>query len=103
MYKVQPYGNVAGNPLVCDCEMKWYKRWWMGDWQKIDTDHIKEIKCLDPEDNTEHIMKDVEIEHFFCESPTEESQTTSKAAAGSTVALVVASMVVASMACWTGP
>ena len=26
---------------MCDCEMKWYKRWWEGDWQKIDTDHIK--------------------------------------------------------------
>ena len=21
--------------------MKWYKKWWEGDWQKIDTDHIK--------------------------------------------------------------
>ena len=31
----------SGNPLVCDCEMKWYKKWWEGDWQKIDTDHIK--------------------------------------------------------------
>ena len=76
----------------------------MGGWQKIDTDHIKEIKCLDPEDNTEHIMKDVEIEHFFCESPVEESQTTS-AAAASTTALVAASMaaVVASLAPWTRP
>ena len=26
---------------MCDCEMKWYKKWWEGDWQKIDTDHIK--------------------------------------------------------------
>lgn len=58
--------DIHGNPLVCDCEMKWYRKWWLGEWQKIDTDHIKEIKCLDPEDNQEHIMKDVDMEHFFC-------------------------------------
>jgi hypothetical protein len=50
--------------------MSWYKRWWEGDWQKIDVDHIKEIKCLDPKDNNEHIMKDVDIEDFFCEPAT---------------------------------
>jgi len=69
--------DIHGNPLVCDCEMKWYKRWWEGDWQKIDTDHIKEIKCLSPEDNSEHIMKDVDIEEFFCETATESTNTTS--------------------------
>jgi len=69
--------DIHGNPLVCDCEMKWYKRWWEGDWQKIDTDHIKEIKCLSPEDNSEHVMKDVDIEKFFCETPTEATDTTS--------------------------
>lgn len=70
--------DIHGNPLVCDCEMKWYKKWWEGDWQKIDTDHIKEIKCLSPEDNSEHIMKDVDIEEFFCESASEATNTTSR-------------------------
>ena len=23
----------AGNPLVCDCEMRWYKRWYNDGWQ----------------------------------------------------------------------
>ena len=69
--------DIHGNPLVCDCEMKWYKRWWEGDWQKIDTDHIREIMCLSPEDNSQHIMKDVDIEEFFCESATKARNTTS--------------------------
>ena len=25
--------NFAGNPLVCDCEMRWYKRWYNDGWQ----------------------------------------------------------------------
>ena len=39
--KTKKMSMCSGNPLVCDCEMKWYKKWWEGDWQKIDTDHIK--------------------------------------------------------------
>ena len=39
--KTKNMSMCSGNPLVCDCEMKWYKKWWEGYWQKIDTDYIK--------------------------------------------------------------
>jgi len=58
------------NPLLCDCEMSWYKRWYEGDWQRIDTNYIKDARCLSPEDNSEHFMKYVDIEEFFCETKT---------------------------------
>ena len=65
---------------MCDCQMDWYRRWWAGDWQKIDTDHIKEISCLDPEDNTEHVMKNVDLKALFCEKAEVEFEEVSSAA-----------------------
>ena len=47
------------NPLECDCEMHWYKKWWMGEWQSVDTDHIKDLTCRDPQSNEIHLMKEV--------------------------------------------
>jgi len=55
--------DIYKNPLVCDCEMKWYKKWYISD--IVDTDHIKDITCKD-DDGEEHLMKDVNLEHMFC-------------------------------------
>jgi len=49
--------SLYRNPLLCDCEMSWYKRWYEGYWQRIDTNYIKDARCLWPEDNSEHDMK----------------------------------------------
>ena len=27
--------TCSGNPLVCDCEMRWYKRWYHDGWQVV--------------------------------------------------------------------
>jgi len=58
--------DIYKNPLICDCEMKWYKRWWGSGWQNVDTDHLKDITCKDVEDGKEHLMKDVNLEHMYC-------------------------------------
>jgi len=58
--------DIYKNPLVCDCEMKWYKKWWMSGYQSVDTDHIKDITCKDVEDGKQHLMKDVNLEHMYC-------------------------------------
>lgn len=58
--------DVYKNPLICDCEMKWYKAWWMSEYQSVDTDHIKDITCKDVDDGKEHLMKDVNLEHMYC-------------------------------------
>ena len=57
---------LSENPLVCDCEMKWYKKWWMSGYQSVDTDHIKDITCTDVSDGKKHLMKDVNLEHMYC-------------------------------------
>ena len=46
--------------------MKWYKAWWMSEYQSVDTDHIKDITCKDVDDGKEHLMKDVNLEHMYC-------------------------------------
>ena len=50
-----------GNPLNCDCEMRWYKRWYNDGWQEVDEDHIRETFCSDPYDGKEHNIAKVPI------------------------------------------
>ena len=68
--------HLSGNPLVCDCEMRWYRRWYNDGWQvsckldeiylvtiqkyltdrrqDVDEDHIRDTDCTDPVDGREH-------------------------------------------------
>ena len=52
---------MIGNPLNCDCEMRWYKRWYNDGWQEVDEDHIRETFCSDPYDGKEHNIAKVPI------------------------------------------
>ena len=56
--------------------MKWYKKWWMSEYQSVDTDHIKDITCKDVDDGKEHLMKDVNLEHMYCVTPPPEGHDT---------------------------
>ena len=66
--------TFAENPLVCDCEMRWYKMWYL----KInETDHMKDITCR-TEDGTDVLMKDTDLEDTYCEAaPLEAEEITS--------------------------
>lgn len=50
-----------GNPLVCDCEMRWYRRWYNDGWQEVDEDHIRDTDCTDPYDGREHNIAKVRL------------------------------------------
>jgi len=93
--------DIYKNPLECDCEMKWYKKWWLGEWQAVDTDHIKDITCRDPTDNKEHLMKDVDLEHMYClvEKEEEEPDDVSN---GNVMKVCVTLLVVLPYLCLTG-
>ena len=53
------YMCVTGNPLVCDCEMRWYRRWYNDGWQDVDEDHIRDTECTDPTDGRTHLITKV--------------------------------------------
>lgn len=61
--------DIHSNPLVCDCEMRWYKKWFNAEWQDIDTDYIKETLCLDQKDGREHVISEVDLNHMYCINP----------------------------------
>ena len=39
---------------MCDCEMRWYRKWYNDGWQEVDEDHIRDTDCTDPYDGMEH-------------------------------------------------
>jgi len=63
--------DIHSNPLICNCEMKWYRRWYNDGWQDVDEDHIKDTACVDPTDGREHQINKVDISHMFCVSAAE--------------------------------
>jgi len=58
--------DIHSNPLICDCEMRWYKRWYNDGWQDVDEDHIRDTACTDPSDGKEHNIAEVDLSHMFC-------------------------------------
>ena len=51
---------------MCDCELRWYKKWYESEWQDIDTDYIRDPYCLDPRDQKDHKMSEVSVEDMYC-------------------------------------
>ena len=59
---------APGNPLVCDCEMRWYRKWYNDGWQEVDEDHIRDTDCTDPYDGKEHNIAQVSTETLVRQS-----------------------------------
>lgn len=53
---------ISENPLVCDCEMRWYRKWYLN---VNDTDHMKDITCR-AEDGSDVLMREVSLEDMYC-------------------------------------
>ena len=56
--------SFSENPLVCDCEMRWYKMWYL---RINETDHMKDITCRTDE-GEDVLMKDTDLEDMYCEA-----------------------------------
>ena len=54
---------------MCDCEMRWYRKWYF---TVNDTDHMKDITCRS-EDGEDVLMKEVDLEDMYCEDLVEDS------------------------------
>ena len=59
---------VAGNPLVCDCELRWYKSWIDEEWNPVEEEWLKETFCEDPRDNKQHNIAEVPLKDMYCTS-----------------------------------
>ena len=69
---------------MCDCELRWYKKWYTSEWQDIDTDYIKDTYCLDPSDKKDHKMSDVDLSHMYCENDKPALPSTDPSSGGTT-------------------
>ena len=56
----------TGNPLVCDCELRWYKQWIESEWNEIEETWLKDTYCESPEDGKTHNIEKVDLKEFYC-------------------------------------
>ena len=55
-----------GNPLICDCELRWYHQWIEEEWNPVEEQWLKETFCKDPADNQRHNIAEVPLKDMFC-------------------------------------
>ena len=55
-----------GNPLVCDCELRWYRQWIEEEWNPVEESWLKDTFCLDRADNESHNIAEVPLKDMFC-------------------------------------
>ena len=58
--------SFPGNPLVCDCDLRWYRSWIDEQWNEINDKFLKETICKDVADNKEHNIAEVPLKDMFC-------------------------------------
>ena len=58
----------VGNPLVCDCELRWYKQWIEDEWNPVEEQWLKETSCKSPRDGKRHNIEEVDLKDMFCDS-----------------------------------
>lgn len=56
----------TGNPLVCDCELRWYHQWIEEEWNPVEEEWLKDTFCLDPADHKQHNIAEVPLKDMFC-------------------------------------
>ena len=58
--------TFLGNPLICDCELRWYRQWIDEEWNEIEDEWLKDTFCKDPTDDKNHLIKEVDLKHMYC-------------------------------------
>ena len=60
--------DFLGNPLVCDCELRWYKQWIEDEWNPVEEQWLQDTYCTSPKDGRKHKIHEVELKDMFCDS-----------------------------------
>lgn len=58
--------HVVGNPLLCDCELRWYHQWIEEEWNPVEQEWLKDTYCEDPADKKQHNIAEVPLKDMFC-------------------------------------
>lgn len=58
--------DIHSNPLVCDCELRWYRQWIEEEWNAVEEEWLKATFCEDPADNMRHNIAEVPLKDMFC-------------------------------------
>jgi len=58
--------DIHSNPLICDCELRWYHQWIEEEWNPVEEGWLKETFCKDPADNQRHNIAEVPLKDMFC-------------------------------------
>lgn len=92
--------DLHSNPLICDCELRWYRQWIDEEWNEIDAKWLKETHCEDVSDKKQYNIAEVPLKDMFCDDGVKDKPPANKISdgggAGSTFSsadLVLASLV----------
>ncbi len=61
--------DISGNPLVCDCDLRWYRQWIQEEWNEIEQEWLSVTDCKDPADGDKHNIAEVPLKDMFCTQP----------------------------------
>ena len=59
---------LIGNPLKCDCELRWYKQWINDEWNEVEETWLKKTICTNPRDGKQHYISEVDLKDMFCDA-----------------------------------
>lgn len=58
--------DIHSNPLLCDCELRWYHQWIEEEWNPVEQEWLKDTFCEDPADKKQHNIAEVPLKDMFC-------------------------------------
>ncbi|TRY67538.1 hypothetical protein TCAL_10473 [Tigriopus californicus] len=58
--------DIHSNPLVCDCDLRWYRQWIDEEWNEIEEDWLQDTLCEDPADKQQHNIAQVPLKDMLC-------------------------------------
>lgn len=70
--------DIHSNPLVCDCDLRWYRQWIEEEWNEIEETWLQETFCEDPVDRKQHNIAEVPLKDMFCDDEVSDKPPTIK-------------------------
>ena len=69
---------ILGNPLLCDCELRWYHQWIEEEWNPVEQEWLKDTFCEDPADEKQHNIAEVPLKDMFCTTDVKDKPSASR-------------------------